>query len=529
MVGKKKRNHETMEDVLGRPWCYYCERDFDDLKILMNHQKAKHFKCDKCNRRLNTIGGLRVHMSQVHKENIDTVENALPGRTDVDVEIFGMEGIPEDVMSAHNAALTESYFRKEAEWRAKTGNPPPGVEAGEPPKQKIKIETPEEMKARLAAFKARKAAEKAGLTTSSGSGGNTPKLLEGSMLQGVAASNMPQYANNSSSSPSGVNPYPPPPLNNPLFNKLHGAPIAHGGLMSPAPYQQQFMPPAQFPNQYSPMIHQHSPYEFQPPNGFSPAPFTPYQQPQQKQWSPPAPMNGPAPALGTGLIGLPPAPGLPPRPTFNPPNLSKEDMAKMHSGYPSVGANMPAPQVQIPDRRQKPLSTYEYIKDEVDDLISSVTGEGAYVKQAAIHQEAVVEPKISVEGVEGSVSALPAQLQEAQVAVEVAKPDAAVVNPDTTAGGSVIASIDTSGDGSGATAIDTTAKPSAPATEDGAARRPAVDAPKLSIPAPAEGVAKKSKRSKKEKKEKVRFVYGDEITSPEEKLAARSKYRFNRI
>lgn len=33
------------------------ERDFEDLKLLISHQKAKHFKCDKCGRRLNTAGG----------------------------------------------------------------------------------------------------------------------------------------------------------------------------------------------------------------------------------------------------------------------------------------------------------------------------------------------------------------------------------------------------------------------------------------------------------------------------------------
>lgn len=33
------------------------ERDFDDLKILISHQKAKHFKCERCGRRLNTVGG----------------------------------------------------------------------------------------------------------------------------------------------------------------------------------------------------------------------------------------------------------------------------------------------------------------------------------------------------------------------------------------------------------------------------------------------------------------------------------------
>lgn len=56
-MGKKKRGHPDLEELLTRPWCYYCERDFDDLKILISHQKAKHFKCDRCGRRLNTAGG----------------------------------------------------------------------------------------------------------------------------------------------------------------------------------------------------------------------------------------------------------------------------------------------------------------------------------------------------------------------------------------------------------------------------------------------------------------------------------------
>ena len=35
--------------------------------VLMQHQKAKHFKCGMCPRRLNTAGGLAVHIQQVHK------------------------------------------------------------------------------------------------------------------------------------------------------------------------------------------------------------------------------------------------------------------------------------------------------------------------------------------------------------------------------------------------------------------------------------------------------------------------------
>ena len=57
-MGKKRRNHPNLDELLGRAWCYYCERDFEDLKLLISHQKAKHFKCERCGRRLNTAGGM---------------------------------------------------------------------------------------------------------------------------------------------------------------------------------------------------------------------------------------------------------------------------------------------------------------------------------------------------------------------------------------------------------------------------------------------------------------------------------------
>ena len=38
---------------------------------------------------------------QVHKENIDKVPNALPGRHDIEIEIYGMEGIPDKDLADH--------------------------------------------------------------------------------------------------------------------------------------------------------------------------------------------------------------------------------------------------------------------------------------------------------------------------------------------------------------------------------------------------------------------------------------------
>ncbi|KAL1901027.1 hypothetical protein Sste5346_002092 [Sporothrix stenoceras] len=160
-MGKKRRNYPNLEELLDRAWCYYCERDFEDLKLLISHQKAKHFKCERCGRRLNTAGGLSVHMNQVHKETLSQVENALEGREGLDVEIFGMEGIPEDVLVQHTQQITDDFHKNRADRQAATGNPPPGANTQGGPLKKIKMETAEELKARLASWRAQADARKA--------------------------------------------------------------------------------------------------------------------------------------------------------------------------------------------------------------------------------------------------------------------------------------------------------------------------------------------------------------------------------
>ncbi len=39
--------------------------------VLLQHQKSKHYRCPQCPRRLNTAGGLSVHLTQVHKAQPD--------------------------------------------------------------------------------------------------------------------------------------------------------------------------------------------------------------------------------------------------------------------------------------------------------------------------------------------------------------------------------------------------------------------------------------------------------------------------
>ena len=100
-------------------------------------------------------------MNQVHKESLSSVENALPNRQGLDIEIFGMEGVPEDVLQQHNQRIIQNFYTAQAERQAATGNPPRGNSGGQGPTKKIKIETPEELKKRLAEHRAKVAAQKA--------------------------------------------------------------------------------------------------------------------------------------------------------------------------------------------------------------------------------------------------------------------------------------------------------------------------------------------------------------------------------
>jgi hypothetical protein len=66
-------------------------------------------------------------MNQVHKENLTHVENAIPGRQGLDIEIFGMEGVPADILDQHNQQVTQKHFAEEAERARITGNPVRGL------------------------------------------------------------------------------------------------------------------------------------------------------------------------------------------------------------------------------------------------------------------------------------------------------------------------------------------------------------------------------------------------------------------
>ncbi|POY72443.1 hypothetical protein BMF94_4269 [Rhodotorula taiwanensis] len=137
---KKKSKSKKVADLA---WCWYCDRNFEDQRVLLSHQKAKHFRCPQCPRRLNTAGGLAVHLDQVHKMGTDKIENALPGRESFDIEIYGMEGIP--------AADLAAWKRRTAE---ELGLPNPDDMKPKKPRWAQIPLTPAEAKAQLAAHKA---------------------------------------------------------------------------------------------------------------------------------------------------------------------------------------------------------------------------------------------------------------------------------------------------------------------------------------------------------------------------------------
>ncbi|KAF3764302.1 hypothetical protein M406DRAFT_356511 [Cryphonectria parasitica EP155] len=194
-------------------------------------------------------------MNQVHKESLSHVENALPNRQALDVEIFGMEGLPEEVRKQHEERIVKNYFDAQRERFEATGNPPPGE--GRPSK-KIKIEAPEDLKKRFAEFRARKAAVKA--TGASAAPGPVPGNAQSpgqtgspgtfnSPFNPPSAYGQPGYPNypaNGAPPPAGYNQYAPSnlPARPPSLPTAPNLPQRPG---YPANYYPGQAPPAGYP------------------------------------------------------------------------------------------------------------------------------------------------------------------------------------------------------------------------------------------------------------------------------------------
>lgn len=64
---------------------------------------------------LYTAPGLSIHCMQVHKEAIDKVPNSLPNRSNIEIEIYGMEGIPSQDLKDHERQKTGNGNKSESD------------------------------------------------------------------------------------------------------------------------------------------------------------------------------------------------------------------------------------------------------------------------------------------------------------------------------------------------------------------------------------------------------------------------------
>jgi len=154
-MGRKKilAGAQAQEAFELRPFCYYCDREFDSVKTLVQHQRTKHFKCAECGLSFDTVTGLRVHMLNAYKRTMKEVPNATAGRENPDIVVHGMEGIPKRVLEEKTrGAMAEraekdrireeetkernkSRNAEEASSKPAAQRKPPAPEAPEPPAQ----------------------------------------------------------------------------------------------------------------------------------------------------------------------------------------------------------------------------------------------------------------------------------------------------------------------------------------------------------------------------------------------------------
>jgi hypothetical protein len=373
-------------------------------------------------------------MSQVHKEALAAVENALPNRVGLDIEIFGMEGIPEDVIQSHNQRVLTQFHQAEAERRATTGNLGPGGSAASgSATKKPKFETPSELKKRLAEHKAKVAAEQAAGGGSSGDAtplgaGHSPTLgqspgayVSDSLHMTIRYSVYEPNQAGSPSYPPHQQPYNgtqsnapisyPPPYGQPgaPYHQPTGAfPPPHNDFASPTfqqypPAGQPFQPNPQFspPGMQSMPPQYHNGPPVGPPRGYgtnSPSvPFHPNQHQSPRTQTPP--QNGAFPPRSGSL---PSAPGLPQRPVVGAPQVNAFQMQQIHQGqipgslnqspmnsYPGQdkgqhdqGYQGHAPQNHFEVPYQTPTDAPSANATSLDDLISSAGKEADDAQKA---------------------------------------------------------------------------------------------------------------------------------------------------
>lgn len=114
-MGRKKLpgGPQAEAPVQLKPFCYYCDKEFNDDKLLVQHQRTKHFNCSECGLKFDTVTGLRVHMLNAYKKTMKEVPNAIPGRENPDIVVHGMEGLPKGIVEAKMQTALAEYNARE--------------------------------------------------------------------------------------------------------------------------------------------------------------------------------------------------------------------------------------------------------------------------------------------------------------------------------------------------------------------------------------------------------------------------------
>lgn len=108
--------------VFLKPFCYYCDKEFNNELILHQHQKARHFNCAKCKKRFSTAPALDTHELQVHRSSLKRVPNAKAGRDSFDISIYGMDGVPIELINYKLAEKVEQKRKKLIQEHKMVGN-----------------------------------------------------------------------------------------------------------------------------------------------------------------------------------------------------------------------------------------------------------------------------------------------------------------------------------------------------------------------------------------------------------------------
>ena len=106
-MGKKKQ-----ERIILKPFCYYCDKEFKNETILIKHQKNRHFACKDCRKKFSSAQSLVTHAMQKHRIAISKVFNAKKGRDSCALNIYGMEEIPEEIISERTYHKTVQKYQK---------------------------------------------------------------------------------------------------------------------------------------------------------------------------------------------------------------------------------------------------------------------------------------------------------------------------------------------------------------------------------------------------------------------------------